>query len=658
MNFTLLKTSSEFAAVDYNEDKVRESQKAVAKGKDPLVELVYSRNFPVVDASVLTAPAKIYFMIDWCSSSSTKNRQVHFVVSCKGHTNTVDELLAAAIELLNQSGYANCPTLIYAHYDTDDLHIHVITTAVNENGKKVKDFRNATRFARQLATYQKEDLAMEAQAALKKALDYHFTSERQFAKILEMLGFKSGHREEEEISSTSEKKVEVKSVWSDNPVFLFLYKYQKMLAKIEMREIERKILENKNKIVNDSVREKRRKQLAAIIMKKRQEEAVNFYSGKKPLNKTELKLIQKVRAIDEQLEHRMAKRGIMRNDLYQMELFKQEMRKLFGVVVNYNYDKTGVPNGFFVIDPQSKSVWKGAELGFKFQKFLRPDEIQLNRIIEDGRYHEYVSARKKNPDSLVALEVRDSDGKPVYMFYGEQSLSLLPPGLGKSRVYEDTPRRILNASDMERLTGLGRKVSVVQSFFDAIPMENLYDEELQDKNVRLTYKKTLEDIGILQFPNIPEGFIKASKPYYSTSQKSFVIRVDSIGGRTPKYAERMLDNKDVAAYKEGEMLLEELVLKYYCEEVKEAMERYFHGACDDKGVDLECPAFPKVLSLTSINTLFSEMFETICNIADNLLDNGIQPTGSGISTGTGRPWGKPKKKRRGDREDTSSGMSW
>lgn len=49
-----------------------------------------------------------------------------------------------------------------------------------------------------------------------------------------------------------------------------------------------------------------------------------------------------------------------------MELFRLEMRKKFGVVVNYNYDKTGVPNGFIVIDPQSKSVWKGEELGFKF----------------------------------------------------------------------------------------------------------------------------------------------------------------------------------------------------------------------------------------------------------------------------------------------------
>ena len=124
MNITMLKSSSYFAAVDYNEDKVRESRANLQLGTEPSVELVATRNFPVFDASIISAAAKKKIMDDWCASSRTVNRQVHIVVSCKGHTNTVGELKDAALMLLDKSGYAKCPTLVYAHRDTDDLHVH------------------------------------------------------------------------------------------------------------------------------------------------------------------------------------------------------------------------------------------------------------------------------------------------------------------------------------------------------------------------------------------------------------------------------------------------------------------------------------------------------------------------------------------------------
>ena len=200
-----------------------------------------------------------------------------------------------------------------------------------------------------------------------------------------------------------------------------------------------------------------------------------------------------------------------------MELFRLEMRKKFGVVVNYNYDKTGVPNGFIVIDPQSKSVWKGEEL---------------------------------------------------------------------------------------------------------------------------------------------VGFIRASPPYLS--QGVFVMNVESIGGRAPKYAVRELDKNDVAAYKNGEMLLEELVLKYYHKEVREALERSFHSTCDEKGTGLGLPTFTLPLSLSGINELFCEMSDTANSIVDNSLGNGFQPVGSGITAGSGKSLGKRRKKRRGDDSDEglSSGMHY
>ena len=658
MNFTLLKSSSSFAAIDCNEEKVKESLANLQPGQEPMVELIATRNFPVDDATGLSAAAKKKVMYDRCAGSRTRNKQLHFAVSCKGKTNTIDELKDAAIKLLDDSGYGKCPTLIYAHRDTDDLHVHVITTTVNEYGRKIKDFRNATRFAKQLAEYQKSDIQRNADDVIKEAMSYHFTNERQFSKILEFLGMKSGHREEKVAPVHATKKDGQKSVWADNPHFLFLYRYKEQVARVAMRDITQKAAENKRRIAGDTARETRRIQLAAIMLKKRQEEMKSFYSGEKALDKTQLRIIQKVRALDRGLEHRMAQRGIMRNDLFQMELFRLEMRKKFGVVVNYNYDKTGVPNGFIAVDPQSKSVWKGEELGFKFRKFLRPDEKLLGQMIEQGRHLDYEAACQQHPGELVALQVRDSDGNPVYLFYGENVASLLPPNLGVSNSYGETPRRILNTSDMQRLAGQDTKVCVAMSYYDAIPKEKLYDIELQDTNVRSTYKKTLDEIGMLQYPYIPKGFIRASPPYLS--QGVFVMNVESIGGRAPKYAVRELDKNDVAAYKNGEMLLEELVLKYYHKEVREALERSFHSTCDEKGTGLGLPTFTLPLSLSGINELFCEMSDTANSIVDNSLGNGFQPVGSGITAGSGKSLGKRKKKRRGDDSDEglSSGMHY
>ena len=74
MNITMLKSSSYFAAVDYNEDKVRESRANLQLGTEPSVELVATRNFPVFDASIISAAAKKKIMDDWCASSRTVNR--------------------------------------------------------------------------------------------------------------------------------------------------------------------------------------------------------------------------------------------------------------------------------------------------------------------------------------------------------------------------------------------------------------------------------------------------------------------------------------------------------------------------------------------------------------------------------------------------------
>ena len=203
MKVTILKSSGTFAGVDYNEDKIRKGLKG-PDGKQPLVKFMGYRNFPVPDGMPLSKDSIVQTMTDWCVGSDVvKNFQLHFAVSCRGRENTPEELKAAAEHLLDHFGYGKCPTVFYLHRDTENLHLHVITTTADENGRKIPDYHNALLFARELDAYQKVDVEREVEYAVRKAMSYHFTNDRQFSLLLSTLGFQSGHRYEVEEDAKS-----------------------------------------------------------------------------------------------------------------------------------------------------------------------------------------------------------------------------------------------------------------------------------------------------------------------------------------------------------------------------------------------------------------------------------------------------------------------
>ena len=200
-----------------------------------------------------------------------------------------------------------------------------------------------------------------------------------------------------------------------------------------------------------------------------------------PASKADLRIEQKVRAVNSIHNDQMAKRGIMRNDLYQMALFQSDMKKEFGLDVIYNFDRTGVPNGFIVLDHQAKRVWCGSELGFKFREFLRPDEKALREYINEGRCSEALSYKDKDWDEgfngAVAIETRLAKGGTVFLFYGRFNIALLPKDLGKDYHYYEIPIRGLNHDEMKTLEKRGVEVRVHQSVYDSIPFNEPFDAD-------------------------------------------------------------------------------------------------------------------------------------------------------------------------------------
>lgn len=130
---TILPSSANFHAVAYNEKKV-------AKGVARLLEMSNLGHIGVL--SKPTAKEMQDYMIAYSSRNSRiKKAQFHLAISCKGHEKTEEELLQFAHEYLKEMGYGNegQPLLVYAHTDTDNTHIHIVTSRISPDGKKISD---------------------------------------------------------------------------------------------------------------------------------------------------------------------------------------------------------------------------------------------------------------------------------------------------------------------------------------------------------------------------------------------------------------------------------------------------------------------------------------------------------------------------------------
>lgn len=240
MIITILPSSANFHAVAYNEMKVE-------KGVATLLE---AQNILGLRPEAFTTEKLRQFFIDYSlRNTHIQNAQFHVAVSCKGTEYTHQQLLDIAHRYLKEMGYAEDgqPLLVYAHHDTDNNHIHIITSRVAPDGHKINHDHEKRR-SRQVTLKIMEEYTgrrqePEVNDIAKDALSYRYTSKAQFCAIMESLGY--GCKDDNE-----------------RPV-VHLYRNGEGFGTIQMQLIMQHALkENKPD-------DKRRRQLRAILQKYR-----------------------------------------------------------------------------------------------------------------------------------------------------------------------------------------------------------------------------------------------------------------------------------------------------------------------------------------------------------------------------------------------------
>ncbi|CDS94169.1 conserved hypothetical protein [Sphingobacterium sp. PM2-P1-29] len=340
----ILNSTSTFEAVRYNTNKVDKD-----KG-----ELVKTANFGALQALTNLRPSDYVNYLELQSSASkrTKYPQFHVAISCKGRSHSKHELTEIAEQWLNGMGYGDQPYMLIFHKDTKNNHIHIVSTRVDRNGKKIKDNFEKLRAYEVLNQVIGKDEKEAAKIAIEKALLYNFSTRAQFMMILESQGYGL------KLSETSYQ----------------LAKFGKYLGEVKLADVDNRISQFQKNV-------NRLAQIRAIVHKYR------------PKYDPTVKVL--------------AESG---DNAYTSDLAKMLASK-FGIYVHFHGMQGKPPYGYTLIDHSGHGVYKGGDL-MPLSDFI--GSVEWKNLYGNSQQENLKTIdeepQPKNPDLTIAE--KDFDAYP------------------------------------------------------------------------------------------------------------------------------------------------------------------------------------------------------------------------------------------------------
>ena len=298
----ILSKTATFNAVRYNTSKM--DRRAG--------ELMRIKNFGMLgNASDLTpGEVKNYLKAFSAANKRVKSPQFHAVISCKGREYDKEQLASIAESWLSKMGYGANPYIVVFHSDTENNHVHIVSTRVTKDGKKVDDRFDRPRATRFLIEILKQDIGQEQDAVIKNIESYSFSTLAQFKMLFEKKNF------------TVQEKNGNLTVWKEG----------EMIKTYSLNELKRKAgLHRKD--------DKRLAQLKQIIQK--------YKTG---ADHSLVGVFQKLPG------NRDGKLSGYQSDLTDL------LHEKFGLEFIFHFKENQIPYGYTVIDHKNKMVMKGSEL--------------------------------------------------------------------------------------------------------------------------------------------------------------------------------------------------------------------------------------------------------------------------------------------------------
>ncbi|MES2063441.1 MAG: relaxase/mobilization nuclease domain-containing protein [Bacteroidota bacterium] len=177
-----LKASADFRGVFYNMDKV-------GTGK---AELMAAVNFDALDGLNEIKPTDYLNYLQAISSNNKaiSKPQLHVAISTFGRDHDKQALTDVAERWLEKMGYARQPYFVVFHKDTENNHVHIVSSRVDYDGRKISSDYERVRAVRAINEIMGLDEYRSWQHDLEKAKAYRVSTLPQFKLLLECMGYK------------------------------------------------------------------------------------------------------------------------------------------------------------------------------------------------------------------------------------------------------------------------------------------------------------------------------------------------------------------------------------------------------------------------------------------------------------------------------------
>lgn len=305
-------SGSDFHGVKYNDKKVE-------KGTG---ELMMMKNFPsFINETSSQQEVRDYFK-SISKNEKVKKPQFHAVISTKFQQHDKEELTKIAENMMDEMGYGTQPFIVVFHKDTDNNHVHIVSTRVDkQTGKKINDSYEKLKAQKALSVTMEKLYSQKPEEELRKLLNYKISSLNQLETLLGRNGYRIGKNTNDENT----------------------------LNILKNGVIHRKI--SGNQIVFDNNKnDKRAKQIKAILSKYKE-----LYSTK----------VFKVED-NRQQQSMLPKEKLQDNDLKVKITFESELQKklkdVFGIDIVFHHKEDKNPFGFTLIDHKTGKVYKGSDI--------------------------------------------------------------------------------------------------------------------------------------------------------------------------------------------------------------------------------------------------------------------------------------------------------
>lgn len=330
-----------FPGVNYNDKKI-------SSGNG---ELTLMKNFP----SFINESSDKQQVRDYLRAISVGNKKIikpqfHAMISTKFQEHSKEELSEIAENFMREMGYGDQPFTVVFHSDTDNNHVHIVSTRVDKTtGKKINDSFEKLKSQEALSKTLEKLYNIKPDEELEKLLKYKVSTINQLELLLERNGF-----------------VMIKNKLDEKAFDILKNGVKQRTVKSEQVNFET----NKN--------DSRKNQIKAILIKYKE-----IHSNK--VFKVEDSRKQKS-VIPENQDKSEKDINKVRVE-FESEL-QEKMRILFGIDIVFHQKDNFQPFGYTLIDHKSGRIYKGSEILKMSELFEFTEEKidkQLFEVLKD--YH-------------------------------------------------------------------------------------------------------------------------------------------------------------------------------------------------------------------------------------------------------------------------------